>query len=425
MEKLNILLLGNGGREHALAQKISQSPRLKKLFIAPGNSGTAAYGENVAIQVSDFKSMETFIGEKDINMIVVGPEAPLVEGVTDYFQKPEWKNVRVVGPDAFSAQLEGSKAFAKKFMHKYNIPTAAYLEVTSANLEEGIRFLKKQNPPYVLKADGLAAGKGVLILDNIAEAEKELQNMLEGKFGAASATVVIEEFLSGIEFSMFAITDGSKYRILPHAKDYKRIGEGDTGLNTGGMGAVSPLPFLTTDFLEKVENEIIKPTIKGLETEKMNYKGFVFFGLIKVGERAFVIEYNCRMGDPETEAVMPRLDEDLVALFEDLFTGHLENGSCREKSWHAATLVLVSGGYPGDFTKGHSIIFPSVLPDDVQVYHAGAVRQGENIVTSGGRVLAVTGLGASRKAALQSAREVAESIHFEGKYYRRDIGFDL
>lgn len=425
MEKLNILLLGNGGREHALAQKISQSHRLNKLFIAPGNSGTPAYGENVNIQVSDFKSMEGLIRENKISMIVVGPEAPLVEGVVDYFHKPEWEHVRVVGPDAFSAQLEGSKAFAKKFMQKYHIPTAAYFEVSSTNLEKGIDFLRQQKPPYVLKADGLAAGKGVLIIDNLSEAESELQSMLGGKFGNASTTVVIEEFLSGIEFSMFAITDGSKYRILPQAKDYKRIGEGDTGLNTGGMGAISPLPFLSHDFLERVENEIIKPTIHGLEAEKMNYKGFVFFGLIKVGNQAYVIEYNCRMGDPETEAVLPRLDEDIVAMFEDLFSGQLENGYCIEKTNHAATLVLVSGGYPGDFTKGHIINIPADLPANVEVYHAGAVNKEGNIVTSGGRVIAVTGCGESREEALQLATDVAGRIQFEGKYYRRDIGFDL
>lgn len=425
MASYNILLIGSGGREHALAGKITESPLCNQLYIAPGNGGTQEFGENADLNVSDFEAVGRFIKNNHITYLVVGPEGPLVEGITDFFQTEEWAEVRVIGPDAYAAQLEGSKAFAKKFMKTYDIPTAAYLEVTKENINQGIDFLKEQKPPYVLKADGLAAGKGVLILSDLEEAIAELESMLEGKFGEASSTVVLEEFLSGIEFSMFAITDGHQYRILPQAKDYKRIGEGDTGLNTGGMGAISPVSFLTKDFLKVVEDKIVKPTIAGISTEKMNYKGFVFFGLIKVGNEPFVIEYNCRMGDPETEAVLPRLDEDLVALFESLFTGQLSNGYCREKTFHAATIVLVSGGYPEAFDKGKSINIPDHIHPDVDVFHAGTKNVEGRLLTSGGRVLALTGKGESQEAALKLANEVADAIQFDGKYFRRDIGFDL
>ena len=425
MKSYSVLLIGSGGREHALASVIAASPLCTALYIAPGNGGTGTFGTNVALDVADFDAVGRFVLAKDINMVVVGPEAPLVDGITDYFQQEPYKHVFVVGPDAFAAQLEGSKAFAKKFMQKYSVPTAGYLEVNKDNLPEGIRFLQSLKPPYVLKADGLAAGKGVLILPNLAEAEQELAAMLEGKFGTASQTVVIEEFLDGIEFSVFALTDGRHYVLLPQAKDYKRVGEGDTGLNTGGMGAVSPVPFVDDVLLDKVISRIVEPTIRGLHEENMNYNGFVFFGLIRVGKDPFVIEYNCRMGDPETEVVLPRLDEDLLALFGQMAQGKLETKRAKEKTNTAATIMLVSGGYPGSFEKNKKISFPVSVPEGVTIFHAGTREENSDILTSGGRVLAVTGFSSTKEEALQKAITTADTIHFDGKYFRRDIGFDL
>jgi phosphoribosylamine--glycine ligase len=425
MTSYSVLLIGSGGREHALASVIAASPLCERLWIAPGNGGTDEFGTNVSLDITDFDAIGRFVKDNQINMIVVGPEAPLVDGITDYFQQDAFRHVFVVGPDARSAQLEGSKAFAKKFMQTYHIPTAGYLEVNSNNLEEGFQFLRSLKPPYVLKADGLAAGKGVLILPDLKEAEDELASMLEGKFGSASRTVVIEEFLDGIEFSVFALTDGKNYVLLPQAKDYKRVGEGDTGLNTGGMGAVSPVPFVDTFLLDKVINNIVEPTIRGLHEEKMNYNGFVFFGLIRVGNDPYVIEYNCRMGDPETEVVLPRLDEDILALFGQMAEGKLVTKIAEEKEGAVATIMLVSGGYPGSFEKNKEIVFPSALPQGVKIFHAGTKEENGRILTAGGRVLAVTGFGATKQEALDKAVLVAESIHFEGKYFRKDIGFDL
>lgn len=425
MTSYSVLLIGSGGREHALASVIAASPLCQRLWIAPGNGGTGEFGTNVSLDVADFDALGRFVTGNQINMIVVGPEAPLVDGITDYFQQDAFRHVFVVGPDARSAQLEGSKAFAKKFMQTYHIPTAGYLEVNSDNLQEGLQFLRSLKPPYVLKADGLAAGKGVLILPDLKEAENELAAMLEGKFGSASRTVVIEEFLDGIEFSVFALTDGKNYVLLPQAKDYKRVGEGDTGLNTGGMGAVSPVPFVDKILLDKVINNIVEPTIRGLHEEKMNYNGFVFFGLIRVGNDPYVIEYNCRMGDPETEVVLPRLDEDLLALFGQMAEGKLETKRAREKNNTAATIMLVSGGYPGTFEKNKKISFPASLSDGVTIFHAGTKEENGDILTSGGRVLAVTGFASTMEEALQKAISAADTIHFDGKYFRRDIGFDL
>jgi phosphoribosylamine--glycine ligase len=421
----NILLLGSGGREHALAAKMSESPLCFTLYIAPGNGGTGVYGTNLDVSLSDFAALEKYMLDLNIHMVMVGPEAPLVDGFVDYCKKPGLSHIRVIGPDQYAAGLEGSKAFAKKFMKTYQIPTAGYLEVTQNNIDAGLEFLQNNPPPYVLKADGLAAGKGVLIIDDLEEASLELKNMLNGKFGKASDTVVIEQFLDGIEFSVFALTDGKNYVILPQAKDYKRVGEGDTGLNTGGMGAVSPVSFFDESLKEKVEEKIIKPTIAGLAAENMWYKGFVFFGLIKVGDEPFVIEYNCRLGDPETEVVLPRLDEDLVHLFEKVFDGSLENRYCHEKKDTAVAIMLVSGGYPGDFEKGKTITFPDIIPDEVRVFHAGTTKSGDVIKTSGGRVIAVTALAPSLDNAVASALQVAGKIDFDGKYFRRDIGFDL
>ncbi|MBK8620943.1 MAG: phosphoribosylamine--glycine ligase [Saprospiraceae bacterium] len=421
----NILLLGSGGREHALAAKMAESPLCHTLYIAPGNGGTGLYGTNLDVSLSDFGTLEKYMVDLDITMLVVGPEAPLVDGIVDFCKKSTLDHIRVIGPDQYAAGLEGSKAFAKKFMDTYQIPTAGYLEVTQNNIDDGLSFLQNNPPPYVLKADGLAAGKGVLIIDDLEEASLELKNMLNGKFGKASDTVVIEQFLDGIEFSVFALTDGQNYVILPQAKDYKRVGEGDTGLNTGGMGAVSPVSFLDESLKQKVEEKIIKPTIAGLSAEKMWYKGFVFFGLIKVGDEPFVIEYNCRLGDPETEVVLPRLDEDLVSLFEKVSEGSLDNRYCREKDEVAAAIMLVSGGYPGDFEKGKTITFPTFIPEDVRLFHAGTSKTGDVVKTSGGRVMAVTGMAPTKTAAVSSALETADLIHFDGKYFRRDIGFDL
>lgn len=422
---MNILLIGNGGREHALAWKMSQSPNCTQLFIAPGNAGTSSCGTNVDIQPSDFKNIGTFVLKNHIRMVVVGPEAPLVDGIYDYFKNNEQlKSINVVGPSTEGAKLEGSKAYAKKFMAEQQIPTAGYREFTLKDLKEGLDYIKTQTPPIVLKADGLAAGKGVLICQSVEEAQTEFESMLQGKFGEAGNRVVIEEFLDGIEFSVFVITDGKEYKILPVAKDYKRIGEGDTGLNTGGMGAVSPVPFVDKTLMEKVETRIIKSTIKGLQNRKIDYKGFVFLGLILVKNEPFVIEYNCRMGDPETEVVIPRLQNDLVEIFEALDNGSLKNIEIKTDPRVATTIMLVAGGYPEAYEKGKVIKGISDIKDSI-VFHAGTKANGDQILTNGGRVLAVTSFGKDFRDALKISNKNAKLIDFEGKYYRKDIGFDL
>jgi phosphoribosylamine--glycine ligase len=421
---MNILLVGSGGREHALAWKISQSNLCKQLYIAPGNPGTAQCGINVEISAQDIKGLQSFCLETDITLVVVGPEAPLVDGITDAFRTEKFKHIGIVGPSAYAAQLEGSKAFAKKFMQKYQIPTAAYLEVTAVNLDEGLAFLQKQNAPYVLKADGLAAGKGVLIIEDLEEATQEIKNMLSGKFGKASETVVIEQFLSGVEFSVFALTDGKEYVLLPEAKDYKRIGEGDMGLNTGGMGAVSPVPFVDDTMWQKVKERIVIPTINGLHGEKMDYSGFVFFGLISVNGEPYVIEYNCRMGDPETEVVIPRIDDDLVPLLLDSAQKKLQHQVLKTTDLFATTVMMVSGGYPGDFEK-HKAISGLDQVSGSMIFHAGTRIKDSALVTSGGRVMAITTLDTDFKAAVKTSLANASIINFEGKYYRTDIGFDL
>jgi phosphoribosylamine--glycine ligase len=423
---MNILLLGSGGREHAFAWKLTQSPLCTKLFVAPGNAGTHQIAKNIAINPNDFEAVKTLVLQEDIKMVVVGPEDPLVNGVYDFFKNDiALKTIPVIGPSKQGAKLEGSKEFAKQFLVKNNIPTARYQSFTAETVNEGFAFLETLKPPFVLKADGLAAGKGVLILNDLQEAKDELKNMLvNAKFGVASAKVVIEEFLDGIELSCFVLTDGNNYKILPTAKDYKRIGEGDQGLNTGGMGAISPVPFADAEFLEKIEERIVIPTINGLKKDQIEYKGFVFIGLIKVDDDPFVIEYNVRMGDPETEVVLPRIKSDLVALFQAVANEELEAFTFELDERTAATVMVVAGGYPEDYTKGDVITGFENVEDSI-VFHAGTKLENNQVVTNGGRVLAVTSYGNDFKEATKKSYQNIEKLNFDKMYYRKDIGFDL
>ncbi len=423
---MRILLLGSGGREHALAWKMAQSSILDELFIAPGNSGTRKHGKNIVIDPNNFEEVKATVLENNIEIVIVGPEEPLVNGIADFFMNDaELSQIPVIGPNSQGAQLEGSKDFAKSFMKKYNIPTAKYGTFTKDSLDKGIEFLRHMEAPYVLKADGLAAGKGVLILNSLKEAEKELKNMLmNSKFGAASEKVVIEQFLEGREVSVFIITDGQSFKLLPEAKDYKRIGENDTGLNTGGMGAISPVPFADAGFMDKVHNQIIVPTTKGLKSEGIIYKGFIFFGLINVKGDPYVIEYNCRLGDPETEVVLPRLKSDILDLFEGIATNTLSERDIQFYDKSAATVMLVSGGYPKKYEKGKQIFGLNTIVDSI-CFHAGTKSDGPSSVTSGGRVVAITSYGKNIEFAVKKSYETIDKIKFEGMNFRKDIGFDL
>ncbi len=423
---MNVLILGGGGREHAFAWKIAQSSSCNRLFIAPGNAGTSELGKNVNINVNDFDKIKDFVLCEEVDLVLVGPEDPLVNGIYDFFQQEEdLKHISIIGPSKEGAQLEGSKKFAKEFMLRHNIPTANYKAFTKDNLKEGIDFLHSLSPPYVLKADGLAAGKGVLILDNIKDAKVQLESMLlNSKFGQASSTVVIEEFLEGTELSVFVLTDGQSYKILPSAKDYKRIGEAETGLNTGGMGAVSPVPFADRFYIEKVEREIIIPTINGLKKDNITYKGFIFFGLINVKGHPKVIEYNVRMGDPETEVVVPRITTDLLNLLKGVNDGTFSEKDLEFTDSVAATVMLVSGGYPERYERGKDILGVELVQDSI-VFHAGTIKGDDSLKTNGGRVVALTSFGENIHTALETSYKNAEKISFEGKYYRTDIGFDL
>ncbi|MEO0528663.1 MAG: phosphoribosylamine--glycine ligase [Bacteroidota bacterium] len=423
---MNILILGSGGREHTLAWKLAQSPKLNTLYVAPGNAGTAAIAKNIPIGVNDFEAIKKSILAEKIDMVVVGPEDPLVNGIHDFFlNDSEIQHVPVIGPQKAAATLEGSKEFAKEFMMRHHIPTAAYHSFTATDLEKGFTFLETLSPPYVLKADGLAAGKGVLILTDLNQAKKELEAMLvDSKFGDASATVVIEEFLAGIELSVFVLTDGKNYKVLPTAKDYKRIGEGDTGLNTGGMGAISPVPFVDKEFMDKIQERIVQPTVEGLNKDNLPYKGFIFIGLIKVGEDPFVIEYNVRLGDPETEVVVPRIKNDLLTVFEAVANQDLNAIDIEIDNRTATTVMTVSGGYPEAYEKGKEITGYQQIKDSL-VFHAGTKLNGDKVLTNGGRVMAITSYGEDYAEALKTSYQNLEKIHFDKMYYRKDIGFDL
>ncbi|WP_299533721.1 phosphoribosylamine--glycine ligase [Ulvibacterium sp.] len=423
---MNILILGSGGREHTFTWKLAQSPKVSQLFVAPGNAGTAALAKNIPIGVNDFEAIKEVVLSKGIHMVVVGPEDPLVNGVHDFFlNDPELRDIQVIGPQKLAANLEGSKEFAKQFMHRHNIPTAAYQSFTVEQLENGLAFLETMPPPYVLKADGLAAGKGVVILSDLEKAKQELTSMLkEAKFGAASSRVVVEEFLTGIELSVFVLTDGKNFKVLPTAKDYKRIGEGDTGLNTGGMGAISPVPFANKDFMDKVHARIIKPTVEGLRTDGLPYKGFIFIGLIKVGNDPYVIEYNVRMGDPETEVVVPRIETDLAEVFQAVADQALDKVDLQIDERSATTVMTVSGGYPEAYEKGHTIFGLEDVFDSL-IFHAGTKLENGNVVTNGGRVMAFTSFGTNFRDALAKSYKSIEKIDFDKMNYRKDIGFDL